>query len=540
MLWIALHLPRLPLEALPALGVGAGVGVGEREGNVAPAVVVERQATGPVVGWVTAAAHALGISSGMSLAGARSRCAGLQVAQRDQTAEARLLEQLALAALRYTPRVVMAPDGLALEVQASLRLFKGERRLWDLLQADMRAWGLSVGWAAAPTCEGARLLAVADALHHHAQASPPRTRRSDRAAAWLDALPLALVLQAWGVAPPLQALLQGLGLRTLGELRQIPREGLERRAGAGLLERLDRAYGRLPEPQVFHAVPEGFEQALEMPEHTDRVDLILLALQRLMLALAGWLTARHRAAQVFSLRLVHDSPRRDVHPDTRLTCRLCAAETDPDALLALLREQLGRQALPAPVRRLVLQLEVHTEQSPQTSHLKWTPTDDINPIKSGAEDAPLRLIDQLRARLGADRILTLHAQPDHRPEQASGWRPASPGQRKGLSGISGISGISGSSGHSGLPGRSEAPHPPRPCWLLTQPEPLVERQGQLWQGSRRFILRSRPERIEAGWFDGEPTCRDYHIAQGPDDRLAWVFRDHRRGESAWFLHGWFG
>ena len=25
-----------------------------------------------------------------------------------------------------------------------------------------------------------------------------------------------------------------------------------------------------------------------------------------------------------------------------------------------------------------------------------------------------------------------------------------------------------------------------------------------------------PERIEAGWFDGELVCRDYHVAEGRD------------------------
>ena len=48
------------------------------------------------------------------------------------------------------------------------------------------------------------------------------------------------------------------------------------------------------------------------------------------------------------------------------------------------------------------------------------------------------------------------------------------------------------------------------------------------------------ERIEAGWFDGAPACRDYHVALGADHRLRWVFHE-RRGEQScgWFLHGFF-
>ncbi|NBU50643.1 MAG: DNA polymerase Y family protein, partial [Betaproteobacteria bacterium] len=54
-----------------------------------------------------------------------------------------------------------------------------------------------------------------------------------------------------------------------------------------------------------------------------------------------------------------------------------------------------------------------------------------------------------------------------------------------------------------------------------------------------LVLRTRPERIEAGWFDGQPVCRDYHVAEGLDHRLCWVFRERRSPNQGWFLHGWF-
>jgi protein ImuB len=52
----------------------------------------------------------------------------------------------------------------------------------------------------------------------------------------------------------------------------------------------------------------------------------------------------------------------------------------------------------------------------------------------------------------------------------------------------------------------------------------------------------RAQRIEAGWFDGVATRRDYHLAVGVDGRRCyWIYREHAPGHAArWFLHGLFG
>jgi protein ImuB len=54
------------------------------------------------------------------------------------------------------------------------------------------------------------------------------------------------------------------------------------------------------------------------------------------------------------------------------------------------------------------------------------------------------------------------------------------------------------------------------------------------------VLASRAERIEAGWFDGQPVSRDYHVAQTRDHRWLWVYRERRGAQAQWFLHGVFG
>ena len=81
---------------------------------------------------------------------------------------------------------------------------------------------------------------------------------------------------------------------------------------------------------------------------------------------------------------------------------------------------------------------------------------------------------------------------------------------------------------------------PRPVWLLPEPLRLPERDGVPVHGSP-LVLLSRAERIEAGWFDGALVCRDYHVAEGEDHRLRWIYRTRCEtgGEMAWYLHGLF-
>jgi protein ImuB len=54
-------------------------------------------------------------------------------------------------------------------------------------------------------------------------------------------------------------------------------------------------------------------------------------------------------------------------------------------------------------------------------------------------------------------------------------------------------------------------------------------------GEGDFTLLAGPERIEAGWWDGEDVVRDYFIARTRAASLAWIYR----ATEGWFLHGLF-
>jgi protein ImuB len=77
----------------------------------------------------------------------------------------------------------------------------------------------------------------------------------------------------------------------------------------------------------------------------------------------------------------------------------------------------------------------------------------------------------------------------------------------------------------------------RPQWLLQRPQRLITQDGlPTFQGA--LPLHAGPERIEAGWWDGEEARRDYYVALNPRGEAFWIYREHRNLAS-WYLHGVF-
>lgn len=488
MLWLALHLPWLPLEA-----VSSGADALPR------CVMHERK-----VLLACAAAQAAGVAPGMSLPAALGLLPTLLPLNRDPARERQLLQLTALAASRFTPRLVLGEQMLQLEVQGSLRLFGGLPSLLRRLRGCVDELGLKPRLGVAPTATAAALLA---------RCAPGAATTHQRMRQRLDALPLQ------DSAPALAELLQGIGCRTLGDVRALPRRGLQRRGGADLLALLDRAYGDAPDPQHGFEPPREFAQTLELMQRADDTAMLDGAALLLVQALAGWLAHRWLAAAGFSLWLQHETRGRHAAAPTRLRIELGQPSRDAAQLMLLLRERLSRLVLPAPVYGLQLRLDEAVAPAGQAAALPF------GSDRSGArwhdaaqdEDNFRTLLDRLSARLGAMHVQRWASCADHRPEKAAMASPAAE-----------------------APARSVEPPPrPRPAWLLPEPLPLAERDGRPLHGGP-LVLHGGPERIEAGWFDGAPVCRDYHVAEGRDHRLRWVFRELRGARQGWFLHGLFG
>jgi protein ImuB len=205
-------------------------------------------------------------------------------------------------------------------------------------------------------------------------------------------------------------------------------------------------------------------------------------------------------------------------PPTEVRVELGVPSREAAQITLLLRERLQRAVLPAPVYAMTLVLDTAVAHAGDASAL-WPELPDAQRDADGFA----ALLDRLTARLGAQRVQRLELHADHRPECTMRWVEATEPV------------------HPSIP-QGEWVQASRPTWLLPTPLPLHEHRGRPVHGGDALQLLTRAERIEAGWFDGAPVARDYHVARGADERLRWVFCERRGAGEApprWFLHGLF-
>ncbi len=513
MLWIALHLPLLSLESFVAT-------LPHEAGAQALALT-----DGLKILSANAAARALGVKPGLKRATALALAPQLVLGQASAARDDQALVAIAHAALAFTPIVVIPeasgavgappPHTVLLDVQGSRRYFGGLKRLVQRLHAALAPLGHVLHTGIAPTALGATVLAR---MHRQIYCADLTAMH-----AALDPLPAWLIgpgREHWGA-------LEGMGLRTLAELRRLPRGGLARRFGPAVLSELDRVYGDCPDPLEPIALPPSFESRLELFARADTTEQVLYGAGVLLARLVPWLSAQHAFVRRFTLVMQHEPRwRSNAQTPAATTLDVALAEPSRDAahLLVLLRERLAQLELPAPTIELRLHAEDIARRPP--------PNNELFPTARSESEGLTRLIERLQARLGPGQVLRIAAVSDHRPERATVIHVQEPAQRWSVRPF------------AGAQRPQNAAVPVRPVWLLQQPEPLREHaSGPLLDGQPLQLL-SGPERIESGWWDAALAERDYYIAQLADGALVWVYRVRlpvlTTLSQAWFLQGRFG
>ena len=509
-LWIGLSLPQLALEIFsPNWCSDPGSVVLEQDRVLA----------------VSPLARAAGVGRGMRRGGVLMLMPEARLYERNPAREAEALDAVALAMLQFTPQVALLEEAtLLLDIGASLRLFGGIRALCARVRASLRTLGFSASVSCAPTARAAWLLARAgaNAMAHGGGGTKGAGRilgRSLRMASLerrLDRLPVALLPPA----RPYMSWFEGIGCEALGQLRRLPRPGLQRRCGRELLDMLDAAYGMCPELFEWVVPPEHFRARLELFDRIEQADLLLAGAHHLVLQLVGWLCARQLAVERFTLLMEHERGRVAM-PPTPLEIALAEPSWRDEHLVRLLKERLARQELPAPVIGLGLEARQVRAMAP--------PTESLFPEPGGTEEDRMRMLELLVARLGPENVLQALPQADYRPEVANEWVPVQQKTERTAAAAARLPPIVTSL--------------PRPSWLLAKPIALLMRNHRPFYGSP-LMVASTPERIEAGWWS-EAQTRDYFIAEGQDHTLYWIYRERIVGagddaEPRWYLHGLFG
>ena len=247
---------------------------------------------------VNASARAAGLHVGQRLRAAPSAAGAIRGdAVRPQAVD-RWRDFLAAVAYRYSSEVSLLPHAIVLEVSRSLGLFGPWPRFEASCAQTSPRWVFVIASRWRPRrmrpCAGR----VADG-----QAVLSRATAASCAAA----VPIAKSrLPANAIAA-----LSGMGIRTLGQLLALPRDGLRRRFGTELLHALDRLLGELPAGLDMYRPPDAFDLRIELRHEVENIAALVFPLRRMTDDLAAYLAGRDGGVQRFVLRLEHREGQRD-------------------------------------------------------------------------------------------------------------------------------------------------------------------------------------------------------------------------------------
>jgi protein ImuB len=492
MLWTCLHFPDLPLRIFA------------REEMHEIAAVVSTASHRPDVLVANDAAQKRGIVSGMSIAAALGLDSEIAIHLRDECAEAAALKNIALWAGQWTSTIAIEPPAnVLLEISGCLNYFGGLSTLLGRIDAGLAAIGFPALVATAPSAPAASLLARggrAIAIEEGADIDSA-----------LAALPLGLL----DGADEVMDTLWGIGVRSVGDVLALPRDGFARRFGASLLDQIDRARGSLPDARTLFVAPERYHGQLELPSPVEETEALLFAVRRLVIELAGFLHGRGAGVTRMRFDLVHE----DV-PPTSMVIGL-AATRQIEHMQNVLRERLSRLQLPDRVEAIRL---VSEETAPLAGK-----EGELFPGSGKDGEAGTQLIERLRARLGENAVHALVLHADHRPERAQASAQATQASARATQASTRSSLAAASTGRDAR--STPRGYPVRPLWLFTEPRPLGAGPA-----SAELKLLSGPERIESGWWDSNEIGRDYFVGRDARGAEVWLYRD-RGGQ--WFVQGVF-
>jgi protein ImuB len=526
---------------------------------------------------VDAAARALGIRPGLSLADARALSPTLVVEPADPPADRRALSALADWCCRYTPWAAIDQDashagefgggaGLWLDTSGCAHLFGGEETMLRDLLARLEALGFTATAAIAETAGAAWAIA---------RFGGERIAVLPEGAAATALAPLPV--RGLRLPPEIATTLQWLGLRRIGDLLPLPRAPLAARFGDLLLRRLDQALGRLDEPLCPRLPPPAFRARLAFAEPIGRTEDIALALQHLLVDLCARLEAAHKGTRRLELAAFRTDGTIE-----RAAVGTSRPTRSPDHLRRLFREKLDRLDPGFGIEVMTLGALVVDPLAPAQTAIGLA--DDAGKAENLAQ-----LVDRLGNRLGCNAVVRLAEHKSHIPERACREIPAMAGlpapssparsrshplpSRERVSDAAAASpsplpsrereGPAQREGEGKAPGTEDEDHrsrQPRPLHLLASPEPIEviapvpDGPPVLfrWRRNRYLIADAEgPERIGPEWWlmdgghDAEALSRirDYYRVEDNDGLRFWIYREGLYRPDLpprWYLHGMFG
>jgi protein ImuB len=489
----------------------------------------------------------LGLRAGMALVDARAMYPQLAAIDADDAADAATLQHIADWCDRYTPLIGLdPPDGLLLDISGCAHLFGGEEALRRDLVRRLAAQGFHAraviadtpgcAWAVArygsPSFRGADAVGE-PGIHNHDREYGFRARTLRARPGMTDVL-LPLPLAALRIDPKIAAPLAQSGLKTIGDVIEMPRAPLAARFGQNFVRRIDQALGREDEPIVPRLPVPSFLAEQRFAEPIGREDDVLGTIFHLAQELGRAMERHGKGARRLQTALFRTDGK-------------------------VVRVEIGTSEPlhdPARIKRLFLDrlAVIGDEADPgfgfDMIRLSALSVERFDPVQTGfGAGDPAReiahLVDRLMTRFGADRVQRLIPQDTHIPEFASLPVPAHLRQQ------------TQTASHDFMQANlsQDSQIPARPIRLFERPEP-IEANAQVpdgppvqfkWRRVTHDVAHAEgPERIAMQWWrddQGRALTRDYFRIESRQGARVWLYREgiYAAGQPLprWFLHGLF-
>lgn len=477
-----------------------------------PIILAKDGPHGPVIHDTTRPARLLGAEVGKRVVDIRAAAPDIIVEYADDPGDRAFLDRLAGWAKRWSPWVSVDPmaaagaGALVIDTTGSDHLFGGEDAMLKEMEEKLSLSGLETQLAIAPTWGAAWALARYGGV---------RSQCHDIAD--LDPLPVASLR----LPSDANQTLRRVGIKTVGQLRTIPRSSLMRRfakveAAQNPLIRLDQALGQLPEPVAPMDDPVPLRALMRLAEPMqDPVPLI----PGLTETLSAQLDRRGEGCRRMRITVFRtDGERRWVE------AALAKPTRDAAHMARLFDGKLDRIDPGFGFDAVLL-------EAADPERLDAAQPDLTGKVNT--EEALGHLIDRLTARLGPNHVTRPVLHDSHIPERAQAWVPAVKDA-----------------------GTAVLDRPTRPLTLFQTPEevhviyaiPEGPPVRLKWRGRPLDVVRYEgPERIAPEWWNDRPgtRLRDYYRVEDTSGRRFWVYRegtvgDGRGGAPRWFVHGVFG
>jgi protein ImuB len=295
-----------------------------------------------------------------------------------------------------------------------------------------------------------------------------------------------------------------LGIHTLGAFLALPRSGLEVRYGREAAVFHDFASARTWTPLRPRALAEPHRSEIEIDPPDDQHTRLLFGIKTVLHGLLEPLSARNEGvgALLLTLHLEH-APAHAERIET------AAPTLDVVRLVDLARLRLGNVALPAPVERIVVEIESVPAPAGQILLLAGPKRDPR---------AAAAALDRIRAAFGDDSVSHAELADSWLPEKSFRWSPIgdvlAPRPRD----------------------EREAARLVRN--VLEKPVPLPDiphHESERWLGRYGAVVSMYgPGRIRHGWWKNRVE-RDYYFVETRTHDVLWIYFD--RASRGWYLQG---